>query len=79
MNKLQSLVKRYEFIKKMWLKSAGTSEQSMWESQLEQIINEMETLKQSHGLDARMTPAEKVVALYALYKESSDGASKRKE
>lgn len=79
MTKLESLVKRYEFLKKMWLNSAGTSEQATWEAQLNQIIQEMETYKQSHGLDARTTPAKKVMAMYALYKESSDGASKRKE
>lgn len=79
MNKLQALVKRYEFLKSMWLNSSGTSEQAQWESQLEQIIKEMETYKKSHGLDARTTPAERVMAMYALYTETPDGASKRKE
>ena len=79
MTKLESLVKRYEFLKKMWLNSAGTSEQSQWEAQLEQIINEMNTYQKSHGIDARTTPAEKVMAMYALYTETPENASKRKE
>lgn len=74
MSKLESLVKRYEFIKNNWIRSSGTSEQSQWEAQLEQIINEMNTYQKSHGLDARMSPAEKVMAMYALYTQTPENA-----
>lgn len=69
MHKLESLVKRYEFIKKMWVNSAGTSEQSQWEAQLEQIIKEMNDYQKSHGAFLA-TPSEKVMAMYALYTEN---------
>ena len=63
----------------MWLNSAGTSEQATWEAQLNQIITEMETYKKSQGIGVRTDPADKVRLLYSLYKETPDGASKRKE
>ena len=68
MSKLESLVKRYEFIKKMWVNSSGTSDQASWESQLNQIIQEMETYNKSQGIGVRTDPADKVRNLldYAL-------------
>lgn len=74
MSKLESLVKRYEFIKKMWVNSSGTSEQSQWEAQLNQIIQEMETYKKSQGIGVRNDPADKVRLLYSLYKETPENA-----
>ena len=77
MSKLESLVKRYEFIKKMWVNSSGTSDQSQWESQLNQIIQEMDAYKKSQGIGVRTDPADKVRLLYSLYKETPE--SEREE
>ena len=77
MSKLESLVKRYEFIKNNWLRSSGTSDQASWEAQLNQIIQEMETYKKSQGIGVRTDPADKVRLLYSLYKETPE--SEREE
>ena len=74
MSKLESLVKRYEFIKNNWLRSSGTSDQASWEAQLNQIIQEMETYKKSQGIGVRTDPADKVRLLYSLYKETPENA-----
>ena len=78
MTRLESLINRYTYIKNKWLNSAGTSEQAQWESQLEQIIKEMNDYQKSHGAFLA-TPSEKVMAMYALYTETPENASKRKE
>lgn len=79
MNKLESLVKRYEFIKKMWVNSAGTSEQSQWEKQMEQIIEEMKKWQTSHRNNARTTDADRVLTMYHLYENGLKTPENEKE
>lgn len=79
MSKLESLINRYTYIKKQWLNSAGTSEQSQCEKQMEQILGEMKKWQASHSNNARTTDADKVMTMYALYTETPENESKHKE
>lgn len=79
MSKLESLVKRYEFIKKMWVNSTGTSEQSQWEAQLNQIIQEMEKWQTSHRNNARIDYGAQVMTMYHLYENGLKTPENTKE
>lgn len=79
MSKLESLINRYTYIKKQWLNSAGTSEQSQCEKQMEQILGEMKKWQASHSNNARTTDADKVTIMYHLYENGLKTPENTKE